>query len=587
MIACAAGAVSHAHAGGALEPAVLLHTSLPPDGGALAELSTRVDVHSDGPGSETVTVRALTGDLALSWHVPVAPLVAALPGQLGDDGRMVLLAVIDAAPVEGFWARPVDCAELAAELPLPVADLVEALRGRLIPWLTGDLEELLHLDAHDRAVEHSPAQTVANAVLASYRGDLEAEQSAMHLVRALVHAPEDVMVEMGGRLCAALATAVRLASSEAVAAVVGRTGPFEGEALRLLDQLPAALAASPPAEQVEVTMEHVVAGQDRDESVRAAVAVTAGLAREVLGPGVDATTVLQQLGMVDDAGLARLGGAWVTMARAAAGPASGDAAHSDTVVSLLRTEGPAGAQWLRGTAATLGRLAERSLGRQRGRLAAPLEQLDQLLSDPAADPTNADVLACLALARAVRQRGGLGPAVWWTGRPRAAASAVGAAYAEQPPALDDETAADLLLELLEDDVSPPELLDALVCATSHLLLMVDPEADPVLRTAQLAQLRQDTATRDRWLLDAVLHGAPEHDPVAADLRPLLVGPGPADPDRQAERAGRAGLLGAGLRILSRLGTELFEETRLSTDDLLSLVLPTSLETHELFLADEA
>ncbi len=565
---------------------MLLHTSLPPDSLALAELSTRVDVHADGPGSETVTVRALTGDVALSWHVPVAPLVAALPGQLGDDGRMVLLAVIDAGPEEGFWARPVDCADLVAELPLPVADLVEALRGRLIPWLSGDLEELLHLDAHDRAVEHSPAQTVANAVLAAYRGDLEAEQSTTHLARALVHAPEGVMVEMGGRLCAALATAVRLASPQAVEAVVARTGPFEGEALRLLDQLPAALAAAQPGEQVEVTMEHVVAGQDRDESVRAAVAVTAGLARAVLGPEAAGETVLRQLGMVDDAGLARLGGAWVRMARAAAGPVRADAEHSDAVVGLLRAEGPAGAQWLRGTASVLARLAEQVLGRQRGRVTAPLERVQALLADPAADPVTEDVLACLSLARTVRQRGSLGPAVWWTGRPRAAASAVGAAYVTLPPGLDDQTAADLLLELLEEDVSAPELLDVLVCATSHLLLMVDPEADPVLRTAQLAQLRQDALPGDRWLLDAVLHGAPEHDPVAADLRPLL-GPGPADPDRQAERAGRAGVLGAGLRVLARLGVEMFEETRLSAQDLLGLVLPTSLETHELFLVDEA
>ncbi len=566
---------------------MLLHTSLPPDAAALAEPGTRVDVHADGPDAQTVTVRALTGELALSWQVPLAPLVAALPGQLGDDGRMVLLAVVDNDPVEGFWARPVDCADLAAELPLPVADLVEALRGRLIPWLMGDLEELLHLDAHDRAVEHSPAQTVANAVLASYRGDLEAEQSATHLVRALVHAPDDVMVEMGGRLCAALATAVRLASPEAVSSVLARTGPFEGEALRLLEQLPTALRAAPASDHVEVTLEHVVAGEDRDESVRAAVAVTAGLAREVLGPDLDAAQVLRQLGMVDDAGLARLGGAWVQMARAASRPAGAEAGAVAAVVTLLRAEGPAGTQWLRGTASVLVRLTEQVLGRQRGRAAAPLELLQRLLSDPAADPTPEHVGACLVLARTVRQRGSLGPGVWWTGRPRAAASAVGTAYAERPGlSLDDESASDLLLELLEQDVSPPELLDALVCATSHLLLMVDPEADPVLRTAQLAQLRQDLLPGDRWLLDVLLHGAPEHDPVAADLRPLLSGPPPTDPDRQAERAGRAGVVSAGLRVLARLGGELSEETRLPVEDLLGLVLPTSLETHELFLAED-
>ena len=34
--------------------------------------------------------------------------------------RMVLLAVMDAEPEDGFWAQPVDCERLSAELQLPV-----------------------------------------------------------------------------------------------------------------------------------------------------------------------------------------------------------------------------------------------------------------------------------------------------------------------------------------------------------------------------------------------------------------------------------------------------------------------------------
>ncbi|MCW2499233.1 MAG: hypothetical protein JWN87_909, partial [Frankiales bacterium] len=140
VYACAAGAVLHAHSADTLEPAVLLYTFLPAGSGdRIDAVEAKVDVHGDGPGSSTLTVRVLSEGQSLSWQLPVAPFVAALPGQPGDEGRMVLLAVMDAEPEQGFWAQPVDCERLAAELQLPVTDLVDALRGRLTPWLADDV----------------------------------------------------------------------------------------------------------------------------------------------------------------------------------------------------------------------------------------------------------------------------------------------------------------------------------------------------------------------------------------------------------------------------------------------------------------
>ncbi len=256
---------------------MVLHTFLPVAvRDRLDGPGVRVDVSSDGPASPTVTVRVLAEDQAVTWSLPLAPFVAALPGQSGDDGRMVLLAVVDAEPEPGFWAQAVDCEQLAAELSLPVTDLAEALRGRLTPWLAEDLELLLHDDAHDRAADSSPAQVVADAVLAQYRGDLDAGDAGARLVSALVYAPEPAQLEIGARLCAALAAAVRLAGPDAAAAVLAGLGPFEAEEHRLLSGLPAALGL-PGVSETEAAMDLVLASPDRDEGVRAAVRVTAQL----------------------------------------------------------------------------------------------------------------------------------------------------------------------------------------------------------------------------------------------------------------------------------------------------------------------
>ena len=316
VYAVAAGAVVHAHAGDTLEPAVLLHTFLPA-GVELRDVPARVDVHGDGPGSGTLTLRVLADGTSLSWRLPIAPFVAALPGQPGDDGRMVLLAIVDREPEGSFWAEAADCEQLAAELQIPVADLTEALRGRLTPWLAEDLDLLLHDDAHDRAVDRTPAQTLASAVLFSYRGSLDADPATTAVVRALELAPEDFTVELGARLCAALVAAFDLASGDAVDAVTAQTGPFETEALRLLTAVPPALGGPAPG-RVQTVMEVLLEAPDRDETVRAAVSLVARLARAQLGPELEDDDVLKRLGMVDDAALLRLAAVWVDLA----GPSS-------------------------------------------------------------------------------------------------------------------------------------------------------------------------------------------------------------------------------------------------------------------------
>jgi hypothetical protein len=576
VYACAAGAVLHAHADSTLEPAVVLHTFLP--AGVRDRLDApgvRVDVSSDGSAASTLTVRVLADDQALTWSLPLAPFVAALPGQSGDDGRMVLLAVVDGEPGSGFWAQPVDCEDLAAELQLPVADLAEALRGRLTPWLAEDLELLLHDDAHDRALDTSPAQAVADAVLAAYRGDLDAGQVAERLVQALLFAPEGRQLEIGVRLCAALATAVRTAGPGAVAAVLASTGRFEAEEQRLLQALPARLAApQQAAEQLsdaELTMDLVADAEDRDEAVRAAVRVTARLAREAFGAELDGTQVLQRLEMVDDEGVLRLARLWVDLAVGTVPPAA--------LGERVRAEGRPGLAWLRATGNALGDLALEVAGRRTDRV----EPAVRAARDPAAAEADL-VVACRELAGFVRQRGRVGPATWLLLPAGAAAAAVGAAVLD---GTDREACVDLLVALLEQDVEPQDLLDGLVCATAQLLVGLDPQQDETVRRLQVAELLDRVAGRGpQGLLLDLLRLAPGHDAMAVDLGAVLPPGGPADADRTAVRLGLHGLMRDGLTSLEAMGAVLGEEADMPVADVLGDALPSALVEHGLLVGAE-
>lgn len=573
VYACAAGAVLHAHADSTLEPAVVLHTFLPV---AVRERldgpEVRVDVSSDGPAAATVTVRVLAGDQAVTWSLPLAPFVAALPGQSGDDGRMVLLAVVDAEPEPGFWAQAVDCEQLSAELQLPVADLAEALRGRLTPWLAEDLELLLHDDAHDRAADASPAQTVADAVLAHYRGDLDAGEASSRLVQALVYAPEPAQLEIGARLCAALATAVRVAGPPAAAAVLAGLGPFEAEEQRLLGELPGALVTGTVPE-AEAAMELVLASPDRDEGVRAAVRVIALLARRAFGPELPGDQVLARLEMVDDAALLRLAQLWVDLALGA----GGDAARVEGLAGRIRAEGAPGLLWLTGTSEALAAAAVGVAGRRIERILPALR--DAQKADE--DAVEGRVRACLELARFVRTRGGIGPGAWLLLPSPAAASAVLSALLD---GADREAVVDLLSELLEGDVDSPDLLDGFVCATASLLIGLDPQQDDNVRRLQVADLLAAVPGGPRgvrWLLVALLRLAPAHDPLAVDLAHLLPDERGVDPDRAVERLGLHGLLRAGLECLSAMTQVFGDEADLPLDELYRDVLPGALTEHEL------
>lgn len=579
VYAVAAGAVLHGHAADTLEPAVVLHTFLPPGASdGLHSPEARVDVHGDGRASGTVTLRVLSEGLSLSWQLPIAPFVAALPGQPGDEGRMVLLAVVDGEPAERFWAAPVDCERLAGELQVPVTDLVEALRGRLTPWLAEDLEILLHDDAHEHALDQSAAQTLATAVLAHYRGDLAAEQATGRVLRALEHGPDEVQVELGGRLSAALATAVRAAGAEGRTAVAGRVGPFESEVLRLLSEVPMALEDPEVQSDTDAAMLQILAGADREEAVRSAVRVIALLAREALGADVPDEQVLAGLGMVDDAGLARLARLWVDLAVAAGRPATGDDAAVADLAARTAREGVPGRTWLTDTAAALAAAALEVAGRSPARIAGELRTAQSLLEGGEAAPVEPALHACLSLARFVRSRVGLGPGTWLTLSAGSAATAVGGA------GLDRETTVDLFVELLEKDVEAVDLIDAFVCATSQLLVHVDPHGDEQLRRLQVAELLgalPDGARGPRWLLVACLREAPEHDASAADVSGALAGEPEVDLDRLAARAGRHGVLNAGLVCLDALGTAFGAEAQMPREELLGTVLPSALLEHDL------
>ncbi len=592
VYACAAGAVLHAHSADTLEPAVVLYTFLPAGGGDRIDAAeAKVDVHGDGPGSSTLTVRVLSEGQSLSWQLPIAPFVAALPGQPGDDGRMVLLAVMDAEPEQGFWAQPVDCERLAAELQLPVTDLVDALRGRLTPWLADDVDLLLHDDAHEHAADLSPAQTLADAVLAHYRGDLEADQASTRLLRAFDFAPKDFQAELGARLCVALCTAVVVAGADGVAKVIEQTGPFEPEVTRLLTELPPRLRPDDPlADDADTTADVVLAGGEHGESIKAAVAAVARLGRVTLGDGLADEDLLRRLSMVSDAGQARLAALWVDLAVAAAGAPDADPVLASDLATRVEAEGAPGGAWLRSTAATLGAFALELSGRGTSRAAEPVRALDAFLAQRprAGEAVPAELAAsalrdCLTLARFVRTRGGISPGFWRQVPVESAAQAVGTALAR---GLSSEHAVDLLDVLLADDVEGPDVLEAFVCVTAQLLVEVDPHEPTALMQSRVDDLVAAVpagARGPRWLLLACLREAPDHDQAATDLRPFLPADSSGDVDRLASKAGRRGVLAAGLVCVDALAGVVGDSLGIPREELLALVLPGALVEHELLV----
>jgi hypothetical protein len=589
VYACASGAVVHAHSADTLEPALLLHTFLPPGvEDVLRSETPRVDVSSDGPGAATVTVRVLAGSTSLSWSVPIGPVVAALPGQPGDDGRMVLLALIDAEPTATFWSEPVDCERLAAELQLPVADVVEALHGRLTPWLADDLELLLHDDAHDRAVDRSPAQTLALAFLAHYRGDLTAEQSTTALVRALSLAPDEYTIELGGRLCSALAAVLAETDESAREQVLAQTGPFETEALRQLTELPRLLAETPADKRAETAMDFLLSAPDRDETVRAAVSVLGRLARAGFGADLADDEVLRRLGMVDDRALARLATLWVALAAAAAGPAAEDATRAQDVALRARAEGRPGVSWLTTTAATLVGAGLSAVGRNLTRITEPVEAVRQLLDadEPSNDLLAEAAQACITLARFVRSRARVVPGQWLQLPVPVAVSAVMELWGTAE--IDRDVAVDLLDGLLADDVDPVDLLDGIVCATAQLLIESELQEDPTaLQTLTSEALTAVPAgpRGARWLMVSCLGEAHDHDAAAPKLAPYLPAE-PVDVERAALKAGRAGVLSAALLCFEAMASTFAEAGRLPREVALGMPLPMALVDHDLLRRPE-
>ena len=593
IYACAAGAVLHAHSADTLEPAVVLYTFLPSGAGdRLDALEAKVDVHGDGPGTQTLTVRVLSEGQSLSWQLPIAPFVAALPGQPGDEGRMVLLAVMDAEPEDGFWARPVDCERLSAELQIPVTDLVDALRGRLTPWLADDVDLLLHDDAHEHAADQSPAETLASAVVTHYRGDLEAEQAVTRLLRAFEYAPKEYQAELGSRLCSALATATEVAGAQGVSTVLEQAGPFEPEVTRLLTELPPLLSAATrqdydPDAAADAAADVVLSGSETSESIKAAVAAIARLARAALGPDLPDDEMLRRLAMSSDAGMARLAGLWVDLAVAAAGPADTDLVVASELAGRVHQEGAPAAIWLRATAAVLASYALETSGKSLAKVADPLQGVETLLRTPhAAGAQMSPAMAhdglrhCLTLARYVRTRGGIGPGGWRQVPVEAAAQAVAVALAR---GLASELAVDLLDQLIAADVQGPDLLEVFVCAVAQVLVEVDPHDSPEIQQARVDELLSAVraqASSAEWLMVACLTEAPDHDQAATDVRPYLPRQQQADPDKLASKAGRRGMLAAGFACLEAFGSLIGSGFGLSREELFSLVLPGALVEHE-------
>jgi hypothetical protein len=406
VYACAAGAVVHAHSADTLEPALLLHTFLPPGVEELLRTEApRVDVSGDGPRAGTVTVRVLAGSTSLSWSVPIGPVVAALPGQPGDDGRMVLLALVDSEPSPSFWSDPIDCERLAAELQLPVADVVEALHGRLTPWLADDLELLLH-DAPTTgrwtARPRRPWRPPPGA-LPRRPGRRDGH-----------HRAGPGAVARPGRLHRrARRPAVQRAGGGARGHRPG--GPHAGagghRAVRDRGAAPAhrapAAAGRPSGGGPQRRgVEFLLAASDRDETVRAAVSVLGRLARAGLGPTSPTRTSCAGWAWSTTGHWPGWPGLWVDLAAAASGAGRDDAAVAQDVAVRARAEGRPGVVWLTTTAATLVGAGLQVVGRSLQRIAEPVDAVRRLLdtAEPSLDVLAEGAQAAIGLARFVRSR---------------------------------------------------------------------------------------------------------------------------------------------------------------------------------------
>jgi hypothetical protein len=323
----------------------------------------------------------------------------------------------------------------------------------------------------------------------------------------------------------------------------------------------------------------LLAGADTDETFRAAVSTVARLARAAFGPELEPGEVLQRLGMVDDAGLARLARLWVDLALTAGRPGDPAGPVAD-LAARVSQEGVPGRSWLSHTGSLLSVQATEVAGKGAGRLAEPLEQVRRHAEGLDPDPAPA-LRACVALARFARSRGGIGPGAWLSTPTSAAAQAVGAALAEGQ---DRDTVLDLLAQLLQDDVEGPDLLEAFICAFSQFLVHLEPHEEASTRQVQVAELMAAVPGGPRgarWLMAACLREAHEHDSSAVDLGPFLSGEPGGDPDRAAARLGRVPLLAAGVTCLEGLAAVLGEAAQMPREELLGFVLPSALGEHDL------
>ena len=391
-------------------------------------------------------------------------------------------------------------------------------------------------------------------------------------------------------MCAALATAVVVAGPTAVDTVLEQTGPFEPEVTRLLTELrdlPSdpfdADAASEAAAAV------VLSSAETGESIKGAVAAIARLARVAFGPDTPADDLLRQLAMASDSTQYRLASMWVELAVAAGGSADTDPVVASELASRIADEGAVGAEFLRSTAAVLAAYALELSGKPSGRMAGALKSVDQLLATrlPAAAPMPVEVgtegiRGCLALARFIRTRGGIGPGSWRTIPVESAAQAVGLALAG---GLDADTAVDLLDELLAEDVQGPDMLEVFVCAIAQLLVEVDPLDSPDVMQTRVTEL----VSRSDWLMAACLQEAPDHDPAATDVRDYL----PRDSrlnveeaDRLALKAGRRGVMARGFACIDAFAAVVGDGIGLTRDELFALVLPGALVEHDVLLGPE-